>query len=204
MGHLVDDWRCREDTAGTYGWRPRAAIQPGTGSRYHGQQLQPSSQVPSTSSSTTHNLNLPHGPQPNGVTNGRHLVARVLVIDDNVALLRAVERYLTDGGHQVVVASGGMDGMRRWREGGADIVLMDIHMPDFDGIELLAQFRGLAPALPVIMMSGGQQTRDLGLLGDALLLGARATLSKPFTLEELDQVLGSVLPPPEDSAGLGT
>jgi CheY-like chemotaxis protein len=120
-------------------------------------------------------------------------MARILVIDDNVALLRAMGHALTDAGHQVTLASGGMDGMRRWREVGADVVFMDIHMPDFDGIELLTQFQTVPPTVPVIMMSGGQQTSDLDLLGGTLLLGARATLPKPFTLDELSEVLRRVL-----------
>ena len=70
-----------------------------------------------------------------------------------------------------------------WRKHGADLVMLDIHMPDTDGIEVLVQLRGLAPGLPVIVMSGGDQTSRLDLLADAKLLGAWAVLRKPYTLD---------------------
>jgi DNA-binding response OmpR family regulator len=62
-----------------------------------------------------------------------------------------------------------------------------------DGLELLAQLRATSAALPVIMMSGGDQTRDLALLKDAKLLGASAALAKPFSLDELYTLVATVL-----------
>ena len=109
----------------------------------------------------------------------------VLVIDDDPAVRRALERVFLKHGHQVLLAADGEQGLRLWRERGADLVLLDIHMPGTNGIEVLVQLRGLSPRLPVIVMSGGDQTRDLDLLGDAELLGASAVLSKPFTLDEV-------------------
>ena len=116
-------------------------------------------------------------------------MASILVVDDNVALANTIHRVLERSGHEVRVALTGLAGARQYREQAADLVLLDIHMPDMDGIELLAQLRAIAPALPVIVMSGGDQTRGLDLLGDAMLLGAFATLAKPFSLDEL---LGTV------------
>lgn len=88
-------------------------------------------------------------------------------------------------GHQVVAAENGMEGSRRAREGQVEVAIVDIHMPEMDGLELLAQLRASVPDLPVIMISGGDQTRDLALLRDAKLLGASAALAKPFSLDEL-------------------
>jgi CheY-like chemotaxis protein len=76
-------------------------------------------------------------------------------------------------------------GSRQYREQGADLVLLDIHMPEMDGIEVLAQLHAIAPRLPVILKSGGDQTKGFGLLDHAVLLGAFATLAKPFSLDEL-------------------
>jgi CheY-like chemotaxis protein len=133
-------------------------------------------------------------------------VALILVVDDDPGVRRALEHVLVKGGHQVVLAADGGQGLRIWRERGADLVLLDIHMPDTDGIEVLVQLRGVAPRLPVIVMSGGDQTRDLDLLGDAQLLGASAVLRKPFTLDEIfglvERLCGGVPPAPaEGSAG---
>ena len=116
-------------------------------------------------------------------------MALILVVDDDADVRRSLERVLQSRGHRTMMAADGGEGLRVWREHGADLVLLDIHMPDTDGIEVLVQLRGLARTLPVIVMSGGDQTRRLDLLGDAKLLGAWAVLRKPFTL---DEVLGLV------------
>ena len=116
-------------------------------------------------------------------------MARILVVDDNAILAGAIRRILERSGHEIRVAPTGLEGVRQYREQPADLVLLDIHMPEMDGIEVLAQLRALAPTLPVIMMSGGVQTKSLDLLGDAVLLGAFATLAKPFSIDEL---LGTV------------
>jgi CheY-like chemotaxis protein len=132
-------------------------------------------------------------------------MSRILVVDDDAAVRRALERVLSRHGHEVLLAADGGQGLRRWREEGADLVLLDIHMPNTDGIEVLVQLRGLAPRLPVIVMSGGDQTKQLDLLGDAKLLGARAVLKKPFTLAEIfgviDDALRSLDPPSNHLSG---
>ena len=109
----------------------------------------------------------------------------ILVVDDDPGVRRSLERVFQSRGHQVLLAADGGEGLRVWRESGADLVLLDIHMPGTNGIEVLVQLRGLAPRLPVIVMSGGDQTRKLDLLGNAQLLGASAVLMKPFTLNEV-------------------
>jgi two-component system, cell cycle response regulator CpdR len=58
-------------------------------------------------------------------------------------------------------------------------------MPKMDGIELLITLQAVAPAMPVIVMSGGDRSRRRGLLTDATLIGATGILTKPFTLDEL-------------------
>ena len=116
---------------------------------------------------------------------GRRRLAIILLVDDDPLVRRTLTLALERIGHQVVAAENGLEGARRARTGGIELAIVDIHMPDMDGLELLAQLRATTPALPVIMMSGGDQTRDLALLQDAKLLGATAALAKPFSLDEL-------------------
>jgi CheY-like chemotaxis protein len=128
-------------------------------------------------------------------------MARILIVDDNAILAGAVRRVLERSGHEVRVAPTGLEGARQYREQAADLVLLDIHMPGMDGIEVLAQLRANAPTLPVIMMSGGVQTKSLDLLGDAVLLGAFATLAKPFSIDELLGVVAKGLAAARADAG---
>src|SRR5919112_747751 len=120
-------------------------------------------------------------------------MARILVVDDEAPLRDTLARLLQREGHEVVTAADGIEGLRRWREHGATAVILDIHMPRSDGIETLVQLRALAPDLPVIVISGGDQTQTLGLLGDARLLGATRTLAKPFSLSELTAAVNLAL-----------
>jgi two-component system response regulator AtoC len=120
-------------------------------------------------------------------------VATILLVDDDPLVRRTLTLALERIGHQVVPAENGLEGARRAREGGVDLAVVDIHMPDMDGLELLAQLRATCATLPVIMMSGGDQTRDLALLGDTKLLGASAALAKPFSLDEFYTLVATVL-----------
>ena len=120
---------------------------------------------------------------------------RILVVDDDAGLADVVRRVLERSGHEVRVAASGLDGARGYREQAADLAIVDIHMPEMDGLELLVQLRTLAPGMPVIVMSGGVQTGGLNLLGDARLLGAVATLAKPFSIDELLGAVARALAP---------
>jgi CheY-like chemotaxis protein len=121
-------------------------------------------------------------------------MSRILVVDDDPAVRAALLRALERKGHEVRVAKTGLEGARMWRDAGADLVVLDVHMPEMDGIELLVQLRTLSPTVPILMVSGGAQSRDCGLLQDARLLGATAELAKPFGLPDLyaavDRLLG--------------
>ena len=129
-------------------------------------------------------------------------MSRILVVDDEAGLAEALRRALARRGHEVRVAASGLDGVRRYREQAADLAIVDIHMPEMDWLELLVQFRTIAPAMPVIVMSGGVQTAGLDLLGDARLLGAFATLAKPFSIDELlGAVSRALAPDPRAEAG---
>ena len=110
---------------------------------------------------------------------------RVLVVDDNPAVRGSIQRALQRRGYEVALASTRLEGARAWRETAADLVILDVHMPEMDGIELLVQLRALHATVPILMVSGGADTRKLGLLRSSQLLGATAELAKPFTLTEL-------------------
>jgi CheY-like chemotaxis protein len=110
---------------------------------------------------------------------------RILLIDNDAALRRITARVLVLAGHAVLTAADGAEGLRLWREQGADLVITDIQMPGMNGIEVILQLRSLAPDLPIIAISGGDRSRELDLLGNAKVLGAVGQLGKPFSADEL-------------------
>jgi two-component system chemotaxis response regulator CheY len=110
---------------------------------------------------------------------------RVLLIDDDPACRRAARMMLERSGFEVAEAADGADGLKAFRQGGADVVLCDLFMPDVDGLEVIRRLREEAPAARVVAVSGGGNSGDADLLDVARLLGAAGTLHKPFRREEL-------------------
>jgi two-component system response regulator MprA len=120
-------------------------------------------------------------------------MARILVVDDEIAIRSAIQRALEPAGHEVILAVDGLEAARAIRESGADLALIDIHMPNMDGIELLITFQAVAPTMPVVVMSGGDRSRRMSPLTDAALMGATGILTKPFTLGELREAVTRAL-----------
>jgi CheY-like chemotaxis protein len=110
---------------------------------------------------------------------------RVLVIDDDPGLRRTLARLLERAGHIVLLAGDGSQGLRLWRDEGAELVITDVRMPGMNGLEVMLQLHQCAPELPIIAISGGDPSRDWESLEDAKLLGAVELLSKPFTGADL-------------------
>jgi len=110
---------------------------------------------------------------------------KILVIDDDDLLRCLIGEPLRDAGHQVSVATNGVDGMRLLSKERPDIVITDILMPDQDGLGLIMAVRREWPTAKIIAISGGGAFGSLDLLVTASRLGADATLAKPIMPEEL-------------------
>jgi DNA-binding response OmpR family regulator len=67
----------------------------------------------------------------------------------------------------------------------ADLIITDLFMPDFDGIETIRELRRVGRGVKVIVVSGGDSSGRLSMLGDAKLLGADRAFAKPVKPEEL-------------------
>ena len=121
------------------------------------------------------------------------LMIRILVIEDESSVRTGLVRVLANAGYDVADTANGTDGLRLWREGGADLVLTDILMPDTNGIEVILELQKSAPGLPVIAMSAGERSADFALLAEAKVLGAVSLLRKPFSRDELLAVVAAAL-----------
>jgi CheY-like chemotaxis protein len=112
-------------------------------------------------------------------------MTRVLVVDDD-ARVRTVPRVLLEeAGLDVLEAGDGVAALRAMHDGGIDLVLCDLFMPDLDGLELLRALRREFPETKVIAMSGGGFGGTVDLLTVARLLGASEILAKPFVQRTL-------------------
>ena len=114
---------------------------------------------------------------------------RVLVVDDDVEIGKLLSRYLGGHGFEVVVAHDGAQLRASLAEGGIDLMLLDLGLPDEDGLSLLRRFRQDWSG-PVIVISGRGDSVEKVI---GLELGADDYVGKPFELRELLARIRSVL-----------
>lgn len=121
-------------------------------------------------------------------------MTRILVIDDDAAARTALTRLLTQSGYEVRTAADGSEGLHCMEESLPDVLLVDIFMPERDGLETIRLVRQAFPQVPIIAMSGGGMAyRSDDILTVARDFGARYTFTKPFAPEELLSVLQAVI-----------
>ncbi|MCX4094045.1 response regulator [Nocardia sp. alder85J] len=106
---------------------------------------------------------------------------RVLVVDDEPQILRALRINLSVRGYEVITASTGAAALRAAAEKHPAVVVLDLGLPDMDGIEVLGGLRGWSQA-PVIVLSA---RTDSGDKVEALDAGADDYVTKPFGMDEL-------------------
>jgi CheY-like chemotaxis protein len=120
--------------------------------------------------------------------------AHVLVVDDRPDVLGFVSAELQSAGYAVQTAENGRQALERQREHAADVMLVDIFMPEMDGLETIDSVRAQFPGTRIVAMSSGARGMQ-DYLQVARDIGADATLHKPFGRDELLHVLQTVLGP---------
>jgi len=78
----------------------------------------------------------------------------ILVVDDEESIIRSLEGILTDEGFEVISATSGLSALGKMDEALPDLMLLDIWMPEMDGIETLVKVKEAHPQVPVVIMSG--------------------------------------------------
>jgi CheY-like chemotaxis protein len=120
--------------------------------------------------------------------------ARILVVDDDAGTRRSLAEILTRAGHEVIQAANGLEASRLWPHVELDLVIVDLFMPEKDGIETILELQAFSRAMPIIAISGdaGPGSR-FDMLRTAELLGAVRSIEKPFSaatiLEAVRQAL---------------
>lgn len=121
--------------------------------------------------------------------NGRSLV---LIADDDADILLLVRAVLERSGHEVVAASDGAEALASVRARKPDLVVLDIAMPEVDGLEVLRRLRAdpTTSELPVVLLSARAQEADVER---GFAIGASAYLKKPFSPRELSEHVAELL-----------
>ena len=100
----------------------------------------------------------------------------ILVVDDEELIRWSLEQILTGEGHRVVVAADGAEALARMEEALPDLCLLDLKLPDIDGLQLLPRLRARAPGLQVVVMTAYGSAE---IEREARALGAIDFLRKP-------------------------
>ncbi len=116
-------------------------------------------------------------------------VKKILVVDDEPAILRFVKSSLTLAGYDVVATTSGEEALQLTRSEGPDIILLDIFMAPVSGFDVLAELRTFS-RIPVIVFTARSHVAK-----QAFELGANGFLTKPFKLDELQSKIDDILGP---------
>jgi DNA-binding response OmpR family regulator len=123
---------------------------------------------------------------------------QVLVIEDDPTIRTALTRALTDRGHAITSAPSGMAGLQLAIDQRPDLIVLDLGLPDVDGLEMLRMLRGVSQ-IPVIVATARDEERSIIAALDA---GADDYVVKPFGGAQLDARIRAVLRRgPEEAAG---
>jgi DNA-binding NtrC family response regulator len=118
------------------------------------------------------------------------MAAAVLVADDDAVARELLVEVLTREGYRVRAAAGGEECLRLAEAEPFDVALVDLRMPDVDGLEVLRRLGAVQPSLPVLILTAFA-TMETAI--DAIRAGAYDYLSKPFRIEEIKVVVRRVL-----------
>src|SRR5947209_20283369 len=118
------------------------------------------------------------------------MTERVLVVDDDPTVSDVVRRYLERAGYAVTLCGDGRAALAAYERERPDLVVLDLMLPELNGLEVCRRLRTADPALPIVMLTalGEESDRVLGLE-----LGADDYLTKPFSPRELVLRVQSVL-----------
>ncbi len=113
------------------------------------------------------------------------VIRRILVVDDEEQMRSTLRQMLESSGYEVVEAPDGKVALWLYKENPTDIIIMDLIMPEKEGIETIGELKQLSPEVKIIAISGGGQGDPTQYLDIAEKVGADRTLAKPFEKEAL-------------------
>jgi two-component system, OmpR family, KDP operon response regulator KdpE len=106
----------------------------------------------------------------------------ILIVEDDDETRRAVARELLSRGYRIDEAIDGDSALRRWEARRPDLVLLDLGLPDMDGLQVVRRIRHDSTAVPIVILSGHYDEREKVV---ALEQGADDYVTKPFGVDEL-------------------
>jgi two-component system chemotaxis response regulator CheY len=122
-------------------------------------------------------------------------MANILIVDDSSTMRKIISRSLRQAGlsiDDIIEAGDGIEGINALQTSGktVNLILSDINMPNMDGLEFVKAVRANGYSMPIVMITteGGED-----VIAEAIASGAKDSIKKPFTPEQLSEKLGGLL-----------
>lgn len=123
----------------------------------------------------------------------KNKMKRILVVDDEPQVRKMLKKFFEREGFEVSEAGDGKEGLKKYHENPFDLVIMDIVMPEKEGIETIRELKSNYPDVKIIAISGGGKGSPEGYLDMAKILGAIHTFAKPVMPDQLLKTVKDVL-----------
>ncbi|MDY6862547.1 MAG: response regulator [Thermodesulfobacteriota bacterium] len=117
---------------------------------------------------------------------------KILVIDDDSEIRTILGDILVSLGYGVIMANDGLEGIDRIKECTIDLIMCDVYMPNLSGLEFLKEIKKIEIEIPVVMVTG---LPDVDIAVEAMKEGAADFISKPFRLEQIENVVKKLAKP---------
>ncbi len=128
--------------------------------------------------------------------------ARILVVDDEPPMVQMLTDFLGEQGFEVASAQSGVQALARLAQQPADVVLLDVRMPELDGVDVLRRIRENYPRIGILMVSGND---DVELAKETITLGAVDFVLKPvdfpYLMRAIDKILAAAAAAAADEGG---
>ena len=122
-------------------------------------------------------------------------MSKILLIEDDISFCKLLEKFLIKKAYDVTIAFSASEARLAIKKESFNLILMDIRLPDFDGIGLMAEFKTSNPEIPVIFMTGYS---DVNTAVKAIKNGAADYISKPFNPDEVLLVITNAMQLPQE------
>lgn len=117
---------------------------------------------------------------------------KIIVIDDDQAFVEALKLYLEDQGFQVLAALNGRDGMELFRGAAVDVAIVDMHLPDLEGVKIVREARRQSPDTSLVLISSDDSPETLQKCRQAKI---HRLMLKPLLPRELLAVVSEAISP---------
>ena len=115
---------------------------------------------------------------------------KILIIEDDTAFCQMLQRFLTKKNYEVEASLTGIDALQTFKKDDFQLVITDLRLPNYDGIQLLKEIKEVKPQVPVVVMTG---YAEVGTAVTAMKNGAFDYISKPFTPDEMVMIVENAL-----------